>query len=128
MRKFGTLKKIIDRAGKLQSMTTKARFELETSNRVLDGFFSDLIDSELITEDKKTEIVNIAILGEESLHDPAGSTKALDRARSKAARKSLEPGEKFFAEKTKVEDPSHPVSLMHARKFSKEDMKKYKKR
>jgi hypothetical protein len=56
-------------------MTSKARLELETSNRVLDGFLSDLVNSDVLNEDVRAEMRELAVTGNDSIHGDPGSTK-----------------------------------------------------
>ena len=119
-RSISQLKQIIDRAGKLQSMTSKARLELETSNLVLDGFVNDLINSNILSDQAKEEI-----LAEEE----PGSPKKLHREMTVHRNRSDGPGNTVkLPSKEDLADPSRPVHLGNPREFSKQTADGYKTR
>jgi hypothetical protein len=125
-RTVGQLKRIIDRAGKLQTMTHQARLELETSNRVLDGFVNDLMQSDILTEDTRKEIEEM-ITGEESVNESGNSPKALDRSRNKKLLTHDSPGKPKITQKLNL-NSSEPVKLANPREYSKEIQDNLKKR
>ena len=125
-RTVGQLKKIIDRAGKLRTMTAKARLELETSNRVLDGFVNDLMQSDILSEETRAELETM-VTGDAEEQD-SNSPKALDRARNMKAFRGNEPGRNEPGGKLDLEDSSRPVVLSHPRTFSREEQANLKRR
>ncbi len=152
-RNVGQLKRIIDRAGKLQSMTSAARLELETSNRVLEGFVQDLVASDVLSPEVQKELLEMEVNGNESLHDVGNEITTLDRARASsptfvnpttgdgaAARTSVVGGrgsgkqgkkgrvEVGSNEDILVSDPSRPVVLPQPRAFRRINKKDRKSR
>jgi len=123
-RSMSSLKRIIDRAGKLQSMTAAARLELETSNRVLDGFVNDLMQSDILSETTRAELENI-VTGDEDQSE-SNSTKALDRARNTQGLRSDLPGVPVNSIDTS--DNSRPVVLPNPRGFDREKQADFKRR
>lgn len=126
-RTVGQLKRIINRAGKLQTMTHQARLELETSNRVLDGFVTDLIQSDILTENTRKEIEE-TITGEQLVNELGNSPKALDRSRNKKLLTHDSPGKPKITQKKLNLNSSEPVVLSNPREFSKETQDNLKRR
>ena len=106
-------------------MTSKARLELETSNRVLDGFLSDLVNSDVLNEDVRAEMRELAVTGNDSIHGDPGSTKSLDRARNKRNKIRNEPGS---GASTDDVETSRAVVLGHPREYDQKKNDGYKKR